>query len=301
MSRLLIVDLLALLNVAVLLVTIAILVVILRRLAAFTGHFRYALERNGISSWVAAVVLFGCVAGIVATWIVGTGSVEGSLDATYIVGFFLFFGGAVLVTVAVSRRSEYTLLTTAREQDAGSVAHGETVWVSGTATPTSTPTRAPFSETKCLAYDARSERRVDSIRFDASSWVVNDRTVDAVPFVVSDDTGAVLVDPSSPTVDLRSDYERVRDDSTADDGIRDADRGPRYYERRLDPDDPVHVVGAVDTDGDGRTGIGGREMIVTDRDPHRLRQEVIKDVKRNGPMGVGMVLVGYGLMVAAVL
>jgi hypothetical protein len=295
MQPLLVLDVLHLLVTGTVLFTLFVMAIALRRLFPFVGHVRHSLRRAGVPAWVAVTAAIGVVAGIAVTATVATGAVEGRFDATYVVGLSLFGGGAALVALAVSRRSEHALLAAARERDPGSVSAGETVRVSGTAALASATTRAPFSESECLAYDARTERRVDSIRFDASSWVVDDRVADAVPFDVTDETGAVRVEPSSDADGLRLD----NGPSAASVTGSDAEPERRHVEHRVDPEDPVHVVGETETDVTGRTVVRG-ELLITDRDPRALGRRFRNDVRRNGPIGIGLAVVGVGLMLAAV-
>lgn len=134
---------------------------------------------------------------------------------------------------------------------------------------------APFSGTACLACEWRvEEERQDD---DGADWVTVASGSEAVPFRVEDATANVLVYPagadfrlgSEPPVRVpggRRPPERIRRfiDENEDVGPEDTtfDIGPlsittgddrRYYEARLDPDEPVYVYGTpVYSPGAGR-------------------------------------------------
>ncbi|WP_254535588.1 E3 ubiquitin ligase family protein [Halomarina litorea] len=124
---------------------------------------------------------------------------------------------------------------------------------------------SPFTGTPCLACEWRvEEERHDD---DGTHWVTVASGSEAVPFRVEDDTANVLVYPAGVDLRLANESpirvdggkrppERIQRfiDSNGDVGPEDTsfDIGPlsittgddrRYYESRLDPDEPVYVYG----------------------------------------------------------
>lgn len=107
-------------------------------------------------------------------------------------GVFGLIGGLVLLA-GVGRLVAWGRL---RARDAGSVssARAGPVELVGTATTHGATLPAPFSEEECLAYTYRVERYHHDD--DGSDWDTVSEGSAGVPFLLSDHTGSVLVDPS---------------------------------------------------------------------------------------------------------
>ncbi|WP_135534719.1 GIDE domain-containing protein [Halostella pelagica] len=127
--------------------------------------------------------------------------------------------------------------------------------------------RAPFSGTKCVV----CEYEVQELRSSGKNnhWETIHSGSGRVPFVLDDDTGALLVDPDGAALALddhttrvdggKAPPERIRRwiEDTPDVGSEEKSWDLRvieiatgddrkYIERRLDPGDPVHVYGGVE-------------------------------------------------------
>lgn len=201
------------------------------------------------------------------------------LEATLIfaaIGLFLLgAGGREAVRAVRLRRTDATPVSALTETS------GRVV-VTGIARPADGTVTAPFSQQACLAHswhvDALNrEFDGDGVRYRRG---VVDRGRGAVPFIVDDGSGTVLVDPAG--ADLRL-AEAWVPDYAPDPGARDTldlaslrrlagESDPRYYEARLDEGETVTVHGVVERDGEGlragRVGvrISGRGTLVSDVD-----------------------------------
>jgi len=142
---------------------------------------------------------------------------------------------------------------------------------------------APFTGRDCLAHtwhvDAVTpERSRNGVSFRRN---VVDRGREAVPFLVDDGTGTVLVDPAGADLRLAEAWvgEYRPDPADRDDlvfdtgGFLDCEQYDRHYhEARLDEGETVSVHGTVRADGEelraGRVGvrIAGRWTLVSDVD-----------------------------------
>lgn len=165
------------------------------------------------------------------------------------------------------------------------------VSVTGTAVRYEETVASPFTGTDCLAvaYAVEERRTTD----DGTSWVRIDSGRAAVPFLLEDESGSVLVEPTRVRFALDA-GERIR----VDGGERPPDRvrefvertddvdseertwnvGPlelavgddrRYVERRLDPGEPVTVFGEV-RDEPGISTRSGQVNAVLAADRHPL-------------------------------
>ncbi len=189
---------------------------------------------------------------------------------------------------------------------------------------------SPFSATACLACEWRvEEERHDD---DGTHWVTVASGSEAVPFRVEDDTANVLVYPAGADFRLADEPpvripggERPPDriqrfiDTNEDVGPEDTtfEVGPlsittgedrRYYEARLDPDEPVYVYGtpvyspgvgdavgqvnATMEPGDGR-------FIVSDTDESGVVRRVV--VGALVPLLVGLLFVGFAVVFGSAL
>ncbi|WP_458205571.1 GIDE domain-containing protein [Haladaptatus sp. NG-SE-30] len=203
----------------------------------------------------------------------------------------LFFGGSSLVGLAMlwyggrDLLLAYRILTT-DPTDAASLADGAPVEVEGVARPQDGTTTAPFTGTECLAfeYEVKEEEHTQH----GQHW----RTIDSgryhVPFRVEDDTASVLVDPQGAEFRFSAERsinvhggdrppERIvsfiesnedvdSEDRTLDLKLFELKTGSdrKYIERRLDPGEPIHVLGEAryDTSAGRR---GGEVNVVIER------------------------------------
>lgn len=175
-----------------------------------------------------------------------------------------------------------------------------TIEVEGTAEPLSETLRSPYDGADCLAYGYSKKRKEREKNEDGeyeTKWRTVDSGDDAVPFLVSDDTGSIPVDPAGATLGLDTEYS----DRTGD---------VKRSEKRIDPGDGVHVIGrkipAVESDadlGDARTYIGDGEEVPTFRVTNGGELETVARMfgRSAGSVALGVVLIavfGYALLVS---
>jgi hypothetical protein len=111
--------------------------------------------------------------------------------------------------------------------------HTETgvVELEGTATELEGTTTSKYTTTDCLAYSyEKKKRRHDPDPDDTDDWHTVDSGGDRVPFLVTDETGTVAVDPAG--ADLSINQDRIS-----------SSYNTRTYESRLDCGEQVHVYG----------------------------------------------------------
>lgn len=179
-----------------------------------------------------------------------------------------FVGGAFALAIAAGNWPLYRRVTATAIEGAGDRSPGP-VAVSGTVEPAGETVRAPVTgrAAVCCRWAIAERTAVPPER-----WTTVETGESCVPFYVSDATGRVLVDPEGadvrPTVHLTAAAGYPVDDSTVvgageslPESVRtfEADRGPdgppgppavdrQYQETRIEPADPVFVVGeAVET------------------------------------------------------
>jgi len=195
----------------------------------------------------------------------------------------------------------------------------------GRAVPTGAPAESPFTGTVCLAYEVEIEQYERGVTSASSKWKTIFRDRDAVPFRFEDDTGSVAVDPA--TVSLLSGSEdtiEVDGSSTAGEpiasylrkinlepgegstgtlGILPTGDERRYSEKRLAPDEEVHVYGPIESGIPVPTGRGEFNIPVPSGSGSRLflisdssRWATISGLLRAGLKGIaGVVMVSYSV------
>lgn len=163
---------------------------------------------------------------------------------------------------------------------------------------------APVSGADCIAYTVRVEeyRRDDDI---TKEWVTVSDVDRATPFVLTDDTGTVTVEPE-PDGDL-SYPETAREEveageavslSTPVGGTGDDDYERRVVERRLPADGELYVLGTATEDGDRITDEGDSFVVSADSERRTtLRQSAYAAVAFL--VGLGLVAGGGWLTAAA--
>jgi len=131
---------------------------------------------------------------------------------------------ALVRAVALARRAPVPIGDLRLESDA--------VEVEGTAEPMDAfgTVRSPYSDTECLGYRYEFEERRRSANEDDSDWRVVDSGQHAVPFRVTDGSGAVVVDPEGATLTFDRDV------------VLNTGRRSRT-EWRLEPGESVYVSG----------------------------------------------------------
>lgn len=213
------------------------------------------------------------------------------IEATLIfaaIGLFLFGAG-----VREALRASRLRRTGTTPVSALSAASGRVV-VTGIARRADSTVTAPFTRREALAHSWHVEALTrqwsnDGVRH---RWSQVDRGKDAVPFVVDDGTGTVLVDPEGATLRLAEawvpDYEpdqSERDTLDLDFGSPRQLAGesdPRYYEARLDEGETVTVHGTVGADDDGIDAgrvalrISGRGTLVSDVDDRTAAKQSLR-------------------------
>lgn len=191
--------------------------------------------------------------------------------------------------------------------------------ISGTAQRYDDEIVSPFTGTVslALAYEIQERRSTNN----GTEWVETDSGRAAVPFLLEDETGSVLVDPSRARLGLDS-SERIevdggerppprvyrfidqRADVDAEDQTWDlkiielnvgADR--RYVERRLDPGEAVTVFGeaAYEPGISSRVGqvnvvlsAGSHPLILSETTPYRTVARVFWPVLVAACLGIGL-------------
>ncbi|MBI2345508.1 MAG: hypothetical protein HYV03_01165 [Deltaproteobacteria bacterium] len=138
-----------------------------------------------------------------------------------------------------------------------SLAMGQ-VEVSGAAAPWKETLAAPFTEHACLYYSYTIEEYRRSGK--SSRWVTVDKENRGVPFLLRDETGAVLVDPAWADVDIPEDYQEVsgmgNDPSTkvqgfvrqkgiSFEGFLGVNKKMRFTEYHIAPQDRVFILGTA--------------------------------------------------------
>jgi hypothetical protein len=198
------------------------------------------------------------------------------------IGLLLFLGlfvvaGLAIAATGVAHLRTWVLLKRGSAVSPGDASTGP-VQVEGTAAVADRNLVAPFTETECLAFELEVEKyRHDD---DGSNWKTKVREDHAVPFLVSDHTGRVAVDPDGADTSLATEFRTVVDrDETPPDRVQrfldqqgmehesgSFDLGPlslstgdkhRFTERRLDVDESVYVSGeaVMDRSIDGITPV----------------------------------------------
>ncbi|MFC5135023.1 MULTISPECIES: GIDE domain-containing protein [Haloferacaceae] len=166
-----------------------------------------------------------------------------------------------------------------------------TIEVEGTAEPLSGTLRSPYDDAECLAYSYSKKRKEREKNEDGeyeTEWRTLDSGGDSIPFLVSDDTGSIPVDPAAATLGLDTEYNSRRGDI-------------KRTESRIDPGDGVHVIGqkvpAVEADadlGDARAYIGDGEETPTFRVTNGGELETVARMfgRSAGSIALGAVLIG---------
>lgn len=217
-------------------------------------------------------------------------------------GIGLFLVGAGLREAIRAVRLRRTAPTPISALSGGGGRVGRVV-VTGVARRTDRTVTAPFTGRDCFAYSwhvdaVTTERGPDGIRFRRN---VVDRGREAVPFLVDDGTGTVLVDPNGADLRLAEAWVEDYEPDPADRGDLVFDTGafpgfeqydPHYYEARLDEGETVSVHGTVRADGEelraGRVGvrIAGRGTLVSDVDDEVVARRSLRAAVVSIALGV---------------
>lgn len=134
------------------------------------------------------------------------------------------------------------------------------VEVEGVVEPLEETVSGPHTGDPAVAYTSRRERREEQTDDDdetRTSWETVSRDSDAVPFLVSDETGEVAVDPAGANLSI-TETEVSRGGSTS--------RRRREYEGRIEPGEDVHVYGQLRTATDGEGAPGEERTYIGDGD-----------------------------------
>jgi hypothetical protein len=213
------------------------------------------------------------------------------------IGLFLLGAGLREAIRAVRLRGTTPTPISALDEASGRVV------VSGIARRADRTVAAPFTGRDCLAHtwhvDAVTpERSRDGVSFRRN---VVDHGREAVPFLVDDGTGTVLVDPVGADLRLAEAWVEDYDPDRADrgdlvfetGGFPDWEQYDRHYhEARLDEGETVSVHGTVRADGDelraGRVGvrIAGRGTLVSDVDDATMARRSVRAAAVSIVLGV---------------
>lgn len=226
--------------------------------------------------------------------------------------------GIGLVLLGAGLRALYRSLRVAREAptDVRAVTEdGGVASLEGTARPIDGVLESPYAGEECLAYEATQLRKAG-----ADDWRTEAEDRDGVPFLLEDDTAAILVDPSDATLELATGTSfhatERSDDPTAD--LQDARRRDhgrglrsrlgfrqvprdvlrRFRELRLDPGETVHVRGPIDTDAAGARVSGAVSAAVRGTDKASV---LLSDTDRRTTLARTLLTaaLGIGLGIAA--
>lgn len=181
------------------------------------------------------------------------------------------------------------------------------VSVTGVAQRADDVVTAPITGGDCLAYawrvsDLRTVRGIDGSIETRRSNVGSGR--DSVPFLVEDDTGSVLVDPSGAELRFAEAWVRdpVGDPVGRADVLTGADsfggeaRAREYYESRLDEGETVTVRGHVTADDSlsaRRLGvrITGGGTLIEDATPGAAASRALRRAAYSGGAGLFMLVI----------
>ena len=139
------------------------------------------------------------------------------------------------------------------------------------------PLYSPLTFIPCLWFDVKIERLESSGK--NRSWVTVERRSSDALFRVDDDTGEVFVDPDNARVIPHSSRrwrERTsRHDWPSSFSIGFGGKPYRYTERLLRPDQPVYVLGWLETRGHRNDGTEARDLI------EERRRELLQEWKHD--------------------
>lgn len=211
---------------------------------------------------------------------------------------------------------------------------GGPIELEGVARPVGDVVRSPFTDTPALVYEYEVEERHETQH--GSSWQTIDSGERFVPFLLEDDTGAVLIEPpgasfrlEAETIEVKGgtappeqiqrfidETEAVDDQNTSVDlrvlELRTGD-DRRFVERRLEPGEGVYVIGTARYDtsvsrlsGQVNAAVGIDEAALSASRWIRLRHRLLGTpfvVSDRDPRSLGLRAgaAGVGALVAAVL
>lgn len=246
------------------------------------------------------------------------------LVLTLIGGYYLYTGGRRLPLL-------YHLYTGDPVSIRDLVYHEGPVEVEGTARIDEDCATAVFSGTDCLAYEYEVQEYQSS--GNSSSWQTLKQGGRAVPFLVEDATGSVLVEPTAPELHLESWRFRVEGGEEPPERIAnfidlvdevdsqqqslnlvitelDYGNDQRFIERRLEPGEPVYVYGTVERADLGEWGSGRVDgkltngsssdtpspLIISDTSERRAIRRIAKGPILRTLFGLLLLIPGFGLI-----
>lgn len=186
------------------------------------------------------------------------------LESPVAVGAGLAVVGAVVIAVGFWLRRRMMLFAGTPTSKVRSMAMGE-VEVKGVAEADPHPDgrllTAPFTGRECIYYEVHVEERVtttDSEGRTRTRWVTRHRDDARVPFMLRDDTAAVLVDPDGGKVDVPTSFrtrsrmgkdppdevvDYLRGQGVGFEGLFGINKDMRYTEQSLPPGERLYVFG----------------------------------------------------------
>lgn len=193
------------------------------------------------------------------------------------------------------------MVRTARS-DVGTVPGSGLVEVSGRVHDVPEPLTAPVSGADCLSYTLTIEeyRQDDDV---TKEWTTVDRVERATPFVLTDDTGTVTIDPADPDTlrcDIATPERETREvsegdppDLAGDIGVTGDDAYPRRYrETHLPAADELYVLGEATSNGDRIENSGGQPFVLsTDGERHTVVRHTAYSLLASG---IGVALFAFG-------
>lgn len=153
-------------------------------------------------------------------------------------------------------------------------APGESVELEGTATQLDDTAVSAYTDTPSLVASFQTHQRDGD-----SSWEMTEGGTSSVPFLLEDGYGQAVIDPSHCHLEAA---EHTEERSEGEMTIRET-------ERRIEPGDPVHIIGEVFEPLPDRDDLGGRQRYVggSQYDMIQISEGTERDVVRRQLEGAG--------------
>ncbi|WP_255193868.1 hypothetical protein [Natronobeatus ordinarius] len=241
-----------------------------------------------------------CASAIGLTVAGGSPAIERYGITAYEVGLVLLIAGGTLAGIAAGRYGEYRQFTAGTASTVRDSFDGDIVTLTGTVAGTAgSLLQTPYSNTPCVAYDARLETNLRAETDAHTFWTVDDRSTDHQQFLLEDDTGTIAIDPTDSRLTLPTCAQ-----SDAQESVSMAhrlrygranpidERHSRYTEHCLQPGDTVGVLGRVTGSGSERT-VDATAIFSAST----YGETLTRTVSWNGAVGVVLFVVGFLIMI----
>jgi len=268
-----------------------------------------------MSEFAGAILLMGGAL-FISFFLVIIGDIPTSDRFTmFLVGIFLFMGGAGLGMTAISEYRIYQLVRDTPTTAVRSTAAG-IVEVAGSVELLDDRLTAPSTGSDCAVYQYRIGGRDWG-----GAWSTMDSGTVSTPFLLDDDTGRILVEPSGAALDLEYSREftveekdalpvqpEVDDDETSEYGSY------RYREAAVTPGTELYIFGMAQEREEEATptnarnlvidaNVGVPTMIISENGEEGLRSLMIRNMRKwvigaalGIPVGFAIILAMVGLL-----